>query len=461
MGFQSGAIHAVRSEWSFPAMIARSLGIDVPMGFRVPRIPGPGLPLDIEGMLRHIQAEIGRDHGLSLAQWIVRFPFAARAYLDRVEDYYERGAGTLPAKFRGLFHNLAVWGFTVRESLGLTPALCREAISEDEGFIDDDFLGVPSGAMYRSALRVLRGGTSGYTQVQALERLAHSEQPEVILVWLGANDCLGTVATLQVHDMEDSASPISNNPLKRLQWNLTSSHVFAQDYAELAERVATAAPAAKVFVATIPEVTIPPITTGIGQRNGDYFEHYARFFVDDGNFHQGLDHLSGQQAKAIDLRIASFNQSIRAAAERHGFHLVDTCALMRTLSVKRNNLIDHPEQALIRYYADAPDHPLLKLPHIPSALGFSCDSQGRVTRGGLFSLDGVHPSTVGYGIIAEAFLKEMQRAGVADADPGRLAWREIINQDALLNDCPPLWKDVTEAASHHATFWNLVFRAIT
>lgn len=461
MGFQSGAIHAVRVEWSFPALIARSLGLDVPLDFRVARIPGPGLPLDIEGLLRDVQRQIGVGSTPSLAEWIIRFPLAAQAYIDRVEDYYERGAGTLPAKFRGLFHNLAVWGFTVRESLDLTPARCREAIERDEGFIDDDFLGVPSGAMYRTALRVLRGGTTGYTQVQALESLAHTEKPDVILVWLGANDCLGTVATLQVRDMEESASPVSDNPLKRIEWNLTSAEVFAQDYAALAERVATAAPQAKVFVATIPEVTIPPITNGIGARHGDYYEYYARFFVNEQNFHQGLDHLTGAQAALIDRRIASFNQTIRAAAQRHGFHVVDTCGLMRSLAVKRNGLSANPEQALIRHYAAQPNHPLLKLPHIPSALGHDCDAQGRPTQGGLFSLDGVHPSTVGYGIIAEAFLRVMQHADVPGADPGRLDWQQIIGHDALINACPPLWNDVLRAASHNSTFWNLFFRALT
>jgi hypothetical protein len=260
--------------------------------------------------------------------------------------------------------------------------------------------------------------------------------------------------------MEDSASPVPNHPLKRLQWNLTGAQVFAQDYAELAERVALAAPSAKIFVATIPEVTIPPITSGVGERNGDYFEYYARFFVEDGTFHRGLDHLTGQQVRLIDQRIASYNQAILAAANRHGFHVVDICSVLRQLAVKRNDLEGQPDQALRRYYAHRAEHPLLKLPHIPSALSFQCDSAGRPSAGGLFSLDGAHPSTVAYGIVAEAFLKEMQRAGVPGAEPSRLAWDEIIAHDALVNACPPLWNDVVQAARSHATFWNLVLRTL-
>jgi lysophospholipase L1-like esterase len=414
--------------------------------------------MDIEGLLSFLESRVGR--ALTASEWRVRFPVLARAYLDQVEDYYERGGGTLPAKFRGFYHNLAVWGLTVRESLDLTPALCQRAIDEGEGFIDDDFIGVPSGAMYRTAQRVLCAHGRGYSQVQALEELSAAERPDVILLWLGSNDCLGTVLTLEVRDMQAFSGAVPNDPLERLAWNLTSAEVFTQDYDELARRVAHAAPHAKVFVGTIPEVTIPPITHGIGARTGRYYEYYARFFVDNTNFNQRLDHLTGKQARLIDERIGSFNQTIRAAAERHGFHLVDTCELLRQLAVKRNNFESDPSQALVRYYTKQPDHPLLQLELIPSALNLECDELGRPKRGGLFSLDGVHPSTIGYGIIAEAFLAVMQKAGVEGANPARLSWKEIIGHDALSNHCPALWSDVVKIAQDHPTFWNLLFRAL-
>src|SRR5262245_27708539 len=91
-GFQSGAIH--KTEWSFPSIVARALGLEVPLGFRTPRIPGPGLPLNIEDMLRVVQGELGDD--VSTAEWILKFPRLAADYIDEVEDYYERGGGTLP-----------------------------------------------------------------------------------------------------------------------------------------------------------------------------------------------------------------------------------------------------------------------------------------------------------------------------------------------------------------------------
>ena len=67
--------------------------------------------------------------------------------------------------------------------------------------------------------------------------------------------------------------------------------------------------------------------------------------------------------------------------------------------------------------------------------------------GGLISLDCVHPTTIGYGIVAEAFLEVMKSAG--------------IYQDSLISSPPQLWNDVLVAAQHYSTLWDIVFNVIT
>lgn len=472
-GFQSGAVELSKIEWSTPAIIARALGLDVPLDFRVPRIPGRGLPINLEDLLHEVARRLGT--GVSDAEWIFRFPWIARRYLDEIEDYYERGGGKLPPKFRGYYHNLAVWGFTVRESLSLTPQRCRAMIDEDEGFIDDDFVGIPSAPMYRTALRVLNPGNVAErmadSQIATFERLAASERVDVLLLGLGANDCLGTVLTLELKDMEKAKGPIPTDPVKRLAWNLTSEEQFALDYRELTQRIALALRGqhTKVFVSTVPHVTIPPITSGIGRFDGTYFEAYARFFVHDGNKPARVEHLTREQARTIDARIDGFNRIIRAEADVHGFHVVDLCGLLDCLAVKRQQLkaaasvagqaLD-PELPLKQYLQQTPDHPLLALDPVPSILSLRLDRAGRRVQGGLFSLDGVHPSTIGYGLIAELYLKEMKNAGVRGADPEKLPWAQVIANDSLLQAPPRLWDDVFAAAEQHAWLWNLVFRSI-
>lgn len=67
---------------------------------------------------------------------------------------------------------------------------------------------------------------------------------------------------------------------------------------------------------------------------------------------------------------------------------------------------------------------------------------------------------IGYGIVAEAFLRAMRAAGVPDADPMRLNWAEIMLHDSLLQAPPVLWDDIVEAAEHNSTLWDVIFRAL-
>ena len=138
-GFMGGAIE--RTRFSYPALIARSLGLRVPEEFRVPRFPKGGLPLNLEQLLREIEKSTGEN--INPFEWAVRFPLAVERFLDGVEDYWERGAGAGPASVGGFFHNLAVWGFTVNDSYTITPHLCEDIIDREEGWIDDDAPSLP------------------------------------------------------------------------------------------------------------------------------------------------------------------------------------------------------------------------------------------------------------------------------------------------------------------------------
>jgi hypothetical protein len=54
---------------------------------------------------------------------------------------------------------------------------------------------------------------------------------------------------------------------------------------------------------------------------------------------------------------------------------------------------------------------LQKLSPVPDSRFYRAGPNGR-TDGGLFSLDGIHPTTIGYGIMAQELIKIMQLAGV-------------------------------------------------
>jgi hypothetical protein len=465
-GFQSGAI--LKTAWSFPALIARSMGLNVPLDFRVPRFPGSGLPLNIEELLRFMETELGVD--LDLLEWNVRFPVLLNQFMDGVEDLYERGSGFQPAPFGGVYHNLGIWGFRVADSFQVSARYSESVMDGVEGSIADDFLGLPSAPMYRTARRVLnpglRPGRMDWSQLDNLKQLVEEEGGvESLILWLGSNDALQTVTQLEIQDMP--AVGVPDDPEGRRQWNLTNETIFADDFNRLVAEVKEIIPVeTKVFVGTVGHVTIPPVTQGIPPYQDGYFEYYARFFQDKSNFVPLLHkpHLTRQDAIDIDGRIDDFNAVIREVVAQQGdnWHIVDTGGILDTLAVKRNELSDTPGRALKDYYAaqGITDHPLLHLSPIPSVLRFETIDKNRVS-GGLIALDCIHPTTIGYGSVAEAFLKVMQSAGIPGADPARLNWAEIITQDSLIVSPPQLWDDILTAAQNHATLWNVIFNAIT
>jgi hypothetical protein len=61
---------------------------------------------------------------------------------------------------------------------------------------------------------------------------------------------------------------------------------------------------------------------------------------------------------------------------------------------------------------------------------YDTSTEGDILSGGIFSLDGVHPTAIGQGIIADAFLKEIQNAR-PDESVTPLNWQNIIASDSL------------------------------
>jgi len=467
-GFQSGAIQ--NTAWSFPAIIARSFGSSVPAEFRVPSFGPYGLPLNLEQLMYRAEEALSREP--SDVEVALRLPILIPQYLDEVETYFERGPGSGPAKFGGSYHNLAVWGFALAEAARLSVERCSSAIRDDEGWIEDDFLGLPSGAMYRTARKVfnpqLVAARNADTQLTALERLLESDGPlDVLIFWLGSNDALGTVLDLEIKDME-GVRQLPDDPVKLLEWNLTSAAVFDVQYTALAARLenilARRSPRTQVFVGNVPHVTIPPITRGQGEFDGKYFDYYTRFFVPPGSLTFGLEKLTRAEARSIDKRIDAFNTVIAREVGKRGqtWHPVNTCALLDDLAVRRNRLEADPGAALRRHYEQRSrlDHPLLQLNPIPSISMYGVDEKGKRVEGGLMSLDGVHPSTLGYGLIAEHFLEAMQLAGVPGADPRQVPWHAVTANDGLTTNPPRVWWHVTRAGERFSWLWGALARAL-
>lgn len=461
-GFQHGAIR--RPEWSFPAMIARSFGHRVGESHRVPDFGKLGYPVDLERLIIDLERDLGESIGRW--DWLLELPKLVRDRIDEIEDYYERGSGARPVAFDGHYHNLAIWGFTVNEALTLTPAMCAERIRKGEGWIEDDLLDMPSMPMHRAAIRVLNPACSPNrdhaTMLDNLRALAQIEPIDMLIVWLGSNDCLGTVLTLEILDMPDDYE--GDDPLAREQFNLTSAAQFRRDYTRLANEIADILAhnpgRRQVYVGTVPYVTIPPLTHGIGELREKYFDRYGWFFRAD-------DHgksLSRMQAQVIDARIDQFNHSIREIAAEHGWTLVDIAAALEQLAVRRNGCTDGGKR--LRLYLESNghrEHPLLALDPLPCVSLYTVgrrDDGYRRTSGGLFSLDHVHPSTVGYALVAERFLAAMKAQNPDDpiVQAAQIDWDAAMRQDPLMYGAPRLWDDIITHAQRYPWLWEVLVR---
>jgi hypothetical protein len=203
---------------------------------------------------------------------------------------------------------------------------------------------------------------------------------------------------------------------------------------------------------------------GLGALDGDFFERYTRFFVlDDAALPGMFKQLSRAEVKRVHDRIAAYNRVIADRAGFHGWHVVDTAGLLDSLAVRRNRAENDPGSRLRQHYEARGrlDHPLLQLNPVPSVLMYRTDEAGYRRGGGLIGLDGVHPTTIGYGIVAELFLEKMNEAGVPGANPRNVPWQTLVANDWLIQHPPRLWAPLSQYSEQYALLWDALIRTMT
>ncbi|MFQ5914327.1 MAG: SGNH/GDSL hydrolase family protein [Nitrospinota bacterium] len=275
--------------------------------------------------------------------------------------------------------NLAVPGHTAEDALTTRPAFLFDNLT-------DFVLGLP-------------GAFSGISrsQVEWAEALA----PTTILMWLGSNDVLAAA-------IEADASLVTPLP------------DFEAAYEEVIDRLA--ATGAPMVVANIPDVTVVPFLTSfeevaaaiglspdvlgliLGIGPGDFVTPDAFDLISDilGGVISGP--LPGDvvldAAEVAEIRAATdaFNAVIAEQAAAKGAALVDIHAFTNCLDTK----------------------------------GYLVGGQRLTTDflGGIFSLDGIHPTNTGYALIANEFIKKLNthfRAGIS-----RVSIAEVAESDPLV-----------------------------
>lgn len=446
-GFQNGAIYNTHLSW--PMLVAHELGCD--NTFRYPRYEAfGGLPLNIEYVLRELELKFGSDINL------FELPFAGfklRHLMSEIEDYWERGPGSIAPKSGSVMHNLAVYGWDIRDVLSRTPANLAASIKKPK---DDLFMQLVENSNERAALRAYAGLGANETVIDAARKLGNEgsiqngkeNNPgiETLIVFLGANNALGTVTSLKVKWSGNGYDKLDS----KNAFNVWLPSHFISELKHLVAEIKTIN-ARHVIFSTVPHVTILPVARGVGdklRRGSRYFPFYTRPWIDEAQFDPQKDpHISGKQARAIDSAIDQYNdaitEAVRAARiEGRDWLLFDVAGLLDRLASRRYLLDLQARPAWWTPY-ELPSE-LAALSPVPDSRFFASSPEGR-SQGGLFSLDGVHPTTIGYGVIAQEVIRIMKRANVKfysgngqteRTDNIRVDFKRILKLDSLISSPP-------------------------
>jgi hypothetical protein len=439
-GFQSGAIF--NTDLSWPAIVAWEMGDET---FSYPSYGGfGGLPINIEFVIRDLEARYGDK-----LNWYELAPavFRLRHLMDEIEDWWERGGGARVPNVAGIMHNLGIYGWDLRDALARTATKCAEDIEEPK---DNLVMQIVENANERAALRVLSSAKDAagrqLSPVDAAAQLGANGGIETLVVVLGANNALGAVTALRVAWSGDDYADLDAKKAYTV-WN--PKH-FAAELALVVKQVEKIQ-ARHVIWGTVPHVTIAPVARGVARKarpGSRYFPFYTRPWISDEDFDAKDDpNITEQEARAIDSAIDQYNLAIVGAvkaARQKGldWHLLEVAGILDRLAARR-------------YIADPAARPAWWTPYelpaelqllqpVPDSRFFASGPEGR-TQGGLFSLDGVHPTTIAYGLFAQEVINVMQGAGVPfllgdgrtpRTGPVRVDFTRLIANDTLISDPP-------------------------
>ncbi|MFA5668137.1 MAG: hypothetical protein WC967_02760 [Balneolaceae bacterium] len=445
-GFSNGGIY--RTDLSFPAFITRCF--DPEPAFDQPRFTAQaGIPLNLEVLLRGLSDEFGPE-----IEWNEYMGVASSTFktLKRIKKYWEGGMKSLAIDQATPFHNQSIWGFAINDSWIVNAKNSREYIQNNKDKLSV-FGMLPVHAKYTTARLVLNptlgNKCAENTQLKNAEILSKDGGIENLIVCLGHNNGLGAVVNLRFtwSEPEDLTGFTADR-----KYSIYRPEHFEQEYRDMAERVSKLN-AKRVFVPTIPYPTIPPVCRGvnssISSKSLGYFDYYTRFWIWDADFNPDKHpHLTKDEAIQVDLAVDAYNSIIRKIAKEYGWFVVPMAKNVAAMAHRRLG-----GEILRSYPADfaaalkrnpATEHLVNEQGEVTLTTDFirAHKDTGKIYKGGIFSLDGLHPTTIAYGLMANVYREVMRQAGVKFQKP--LDWDYIIAQDSLVTRPPVLLTELRQ-----------------
>lgn len=439
-GFKNGGIY--RTDVNFPSFIHRCF--DPAPAFDQPSFTAQaGIPINLEVLIRGLEDEFGPD--IDWSEYAGAATHTIKT-LKRIKKYWEGGLKDLSCNQLTPYHNQAIWGLAINDSWIVNERNSREYIDANkEQFSVFGIL--PEHAKFTTARLVLNPTLGNefqeFSQLQNVQRIQSDGGIENLIVCLGHNNALGAVVNLKLAWSEPSDLNAFTTERKH---SIYRPEHFEKEYRELAVRVSKIG-AQRVFVPTIPYPTIPPVIRGVNSEISSdhlgYFDYYTRFWIWDEDFDpEKHPYLTKDEAIQIDFTVDEYNSIIRKVAREFGWHVVPMAKNVASMARRRLGgelLRSYPDDfvaALKRnpdteHLVDANNEALLSTDFIRVN-----KETGKLYKGGIFSLDGLHPTTIGYGLMANTYRETMRKAGVTFQKP--IDWDYIITEDSLVTKPPAL-----------------------
>ena len=230
--------------------------------------------------------------------------------------------------------------------------------------------------------------------------IAESMDAFLTICWIGNNDVLSAATSF------DQLNATQMTPIDE----------FESNFEHIAQRLIK--PGKIVVFANIPDVTsiaflmdrqdlVAFLGSDFGLEEGEYTSMVAMLIIklgfDDGSILNNPDFiLDAGEIQVIQERIEAFNQIIEETAASYGMPVVDINAIFR-------DMVINP----------------------PSPFGIPLTTR---FLGGIFSLDGVHPSNISHVIIANAFIGTLNNAFNANIPPiGPMEYLSILISDPFVD----------------------------
>jgi hypothetical protein len=444
-GFKNGGVY--RTDLSFPAFLRNCW--DPAPAFEQPVFTAQaGIPLNLEILTRGLSDELGDN-----IEWTEYLKAATHLYstLRRVKKYWEGRIKPLQLPRTIPYHNQSVWGFAMNDGWLMNEKRAHEYIkSHPDNYSLFDML--PDHPMHITAGMVLNPSFSKefstHSQLENVQYFQDNGGIENLIISSGPNNIIAAISDLKIIFSEPE--DLERLPSLRNYTVYRPEH-FEQEYRTLAEKVSKIGPQ-RVITHTIPYVTIPPVTRGVNadksvENHSGYFDYYTRFWIWDADFNPDLHpHLTKDEAIMLDQYVDEYNAIIQKVAAEYGWIVAPLNKYVTSMARRRLGGKKH-----ITYPPDFCDamkrHPMTAhliengdSPKLSSEYLRIDPETRKVSRGGIFSLDGLHPATIGYGLIARLYKQTMEKNGVKFDKP--LDWDHIISNDTLITNPPYLLVDL-------------------